>query len=228
MSSLCHNTQNSSTGDSLGRIAPGLTASKLCALADSDPHAVIDAIADGTAAAYADGEHAQTAYAKALGAAVGAAASNGCIDTIFDLVNRAIMKGGYSTEVVVGRALAMGTSEGADSATSQVLAKATAVVMCRGGETASACARAWAQAIKRDDNGCLVLVKAFAFAKASCGPGFATAQASATVFKQPLGVCKAPGFAGALTKGGRRWGPAGDSKSFDDSNNSNDDDKFFG
>lgn len=135
---------------------------------------------------------------------MGAASSNGCINEVFEVVNQAIIQGGYPTAVVVGRALALGSAGGAD----QVLAKATAVVMCKGGESASACARAWAQAIQLDTNGCLVLVQAFAQAKAQCGPGFATAQVQATVFRQPLGTCKAPGLT------------TGPSRSDDDDDNS--------
>jgi hypothetical protein len=178
----------------LERIAPGLTASGLCPLAKNNPQAAIDAIAQGSKAAYYNGQGAQNDYAQALGAAVVAAASNGCIDDVFEIVNQAIIKGGFPTEFVVGRALAAGTAQGVDSDTGEVLAKATAVVICKGGESASACARAWAQAIKMDSNGCLVLVKAYAHAKAQCGPGYATSQVKATVFKEPLGVCNAPGL----------------------------------
>ena len=181
-------------GDPLERIAPGLTASGLCPLAKTNPQAAIDAIAQGSKAAYYNGQGAQNDYAQAMGAAVGAAASNGCINEVFEIVNQAIIKGGFPTEFVVGRALAAGTAQGVDSETGEVLAKATAVVICRGGESASACARAWAQAIKMDSNGCLVLVKAYAHAKAQCGPGYATSQVKATVFKEPLGVCNAPGL----------------------------------
>lgn len=187
----------SAADESLELLAPGLKASGLCPLANSNPQAVIDAIAQGSNAAYNKGQNAQVEYAKAMGAAVGAAQANGCIDTVFELVNQAIIKGGYPTEVVVGRALALGTAKGVDSETGEVLAQATAVVICRGGESASACARAWSQAIKMDKNGCLVLVKAYAHAKAKCGPGYATNQVSATVFKEPLGVCKAPEFTSA-------------------------------
>jgi hypothetical protein len=41
-----------------------------------------------------------------------------------------------------------------------------------------------------DGNGCLVLVKAYAYAKARCGPGYATSQATSTVYKEALGYCK--------------------------------------
>jgi hypothetical protein len=163
-------------------------------LAKNNPQAAIDAIAQGSKAAYYNGQSAQNDYAQALGAAVVAASSNGCIDEVFQIVNQAIIKGGFPTEFVVGRALAAGTAQGVDSETGEVLAKATAVVICKGGESASACARAWAQAIKMDSNGCLVLVKAYAHAKAQCGPGYATSQVKATVFKEPLGVCNAPGL----------------------------------
>lgn len=198
-SSSCRSTATSSTttnpiqptgGGPLELIAPGLTEAGLCPLANSNPQAVINAIAQGATAAYNKGGNAPAAYADALGVAVGAAAANGCIDTVFELVNQAIMKGGYPVEVVVGRALAKGTAQGVDSATGEVLAKATAVVICRGGESASACARAWSQAIKMDGNGCLVLVKAYAYAKARCGPGYATSQATSTVYKEALGYCK--------------------------------------
>lgn len=150
----------------------------------------IDAIAQGATAAYNKGGDAPGAYAKALGAALGAAAGNGCIDAVFEIVNQAIIKGGYPVEVVVGRALAQASAQGVDSATGEVLAKATAVVICKGGESASACARAWTQAVKMDGNGCPVLIKAYAQAKAQCGPGYATSQTYASVYKEALVACK--------------------------------------
>lgn len=175
-------------------IIPGLTAAGICPLTQSNPQVVINAIATGSVAAFNQGTAAQTDYATALGAAISASATSGCIDTFLELVNKGIIIGGKPSEVVVGRALAKGAAGGVGSATGKVLATATAAVICRGGETASACARAWAQAIELDPNGCEVLVTAYAEAKASCGPGFATAQARSFVFIEPLGVCKAPDF----------------------------------
>lgn len=52
-------------------------------------------------------------------------------------------------------------------------------------------------------------MKAFASAKAKCGPGFATSQVKATVFKKPLGTCKAPGLT-SPTPGYTEGRPASD------------------
>jgi hypothetical protein len=93
----------------------------------------------------------------------------------------------------VGRALATGSAQGVG----EVLVTATATIICMGGEYASACARAWVEAIRLNSKGCLVLVKAFAQAKAQCGPGYATAQVKAATFTEPLGTCKAPGLGSA-------------------------------
>jgi hypothetical protein len=148
-------------------------------------------------AAFNRGAAAQAEYATALSAAISASATAGCIDNFLELVNKSVVIGGKPSEVVVGRALAKGAAGGVGSATGQVLATATAAVICRGGETASACARAWVQAIQLDPNGCEVLVTAFAEAKASCGPGFAMSQARSFVFTEPSGICKAPDFSTA-------------------------------
>ncbi|KAF6261812.1 hypothetical protein COO60DRAFT_724204 [Scenedesmus sp. NREL 46B-D3] len=88
--------------DPLGLIAPGLTAEALCPLVKSNPTAVINAIATGAIKAYDQGKDAIAAYASAMGAAVVAANSNGCINEVFEGVNQAIIKGGYKVEVVVG------------------------------------------------------------------------------------------------------------------------------
>lgn len=179
--------------DPLELIAPGLTAAKLCPLVKSNPQAVVDAIAAGASKAYDEGTKDQ--YAQALGAAVGAANDNGCINEVFDAVDQAIMKGGYKVEAVVGKALAIGVASGTAGA-GDVLAKATAVVICKGGEAASACARAWAQAIKIDPtNGCAVLETAWVYAKAFCSEGSAKTQVQSTFFEQPLGQCGMSEFA---------------------------------
>jgi hypothetical protein len=129
----------------------------------------------------------QKEYAEAMGAAVGAAKANGCIDELFEVVNQAIMRGGYKVEVVTGRALALGIAGGAG----QVLAQATAVVMCKGGASAVACAKAWAQAVQMDGMGCLFLVQAFSQARAECGPGFANSEEKTSIWTTPLGTCGA-------------------------------------
>jgi hypothetical protein len=157
------------------------------------PIAAIDvayAVAQGCRTAYSDGKRAQGKYAQALNAAISIAASNGCTNELFETINRAIILGGQPTEVVVGRALAAGSAQGAG----EVIVSATATIMCRGGEYASACARAWVEAIRLNSKGCLVLVKAFAQAKAECGPGYATSQVQAATFTEPLGTCRAPGL----------------------------------
>lgn len=168
---------------SLSMIAPGLTAKSLCPLVKSQPHTAIGALASGAARAYDLGQ--QKAYAEAMGAAVGAAKANGCINELFEVVNQAIIRGGYKVEVVTGRALVLGAAGGAG----QVLAQATAVVMCKGGASAVACAKAWAQAVQMDGMGCLFLVQAFSQARAECGPGFANSQAKTSIWKTPLGTC---------------------------------------
>lgn len=91
---------------------------------------------------------------------------------------------------VVGAALAASSAQGAGD----IIATATATIMCKGGAHASACAHAWVEAIRLNSKGCLVLVKAFAHAKAQCGPGFATSQVQAVTFTEPLGTCRAPGL----------------------------------
>lgn len=175
------------SADPLETIAPGLTASGLCPLVNSNPQAVIDAIAAGASQAYDQGTRDQ--YAAALGAAVVAANDNNCINQVFEAVNQAIIKGGFKVEAVVGKALALGVASGTAGA-GDVLAKATAVVICKGGESASACARAWAQAIQIDPtNGCAVLKTAYVYAKAFCSEGTAKTQVQSTYFMQPLGQC---------------------------------------
>lgn len=173
----------------LSRIAPGLTAKGLCPLIKSQPQTAIGALASGAARAYDLGQ--QKAYAEAMGAAVGAASDNGCVNELFEVVNQAIIRGGYKVEVVTGRALALGTAGGAGV----VLAQATAEVMCKGGASAVACAKAWAQAVQMDGMGCFYLVQAFSQARAECGPGFANSQAKTSIWKTPLGTCSAnPAF----------------------------------
>jgi hypothetical protein len=176
-------------------IAPGLTAKNLCPLVKSSPDIVIAAIASGAVKAYDQGSNAINAFAGAMGAAVGAASSNGCIDEVFEGVNQAIMKGGFKVEVVTGKTLAMGVAKGAASEGGEVLAKATAVVICRGGASASACAKAWNQAIKIDPkNGCAVLVKAYVHARAYCSAGKAYSNVQSTVYKETVGTCQAKGL----------------------------------
>lgn len=153
-----------------------------------NPQVAVDAIAQGSTTAYNNGN--PTSFAQALTAGVGAAASNGCTNDWFEIINQAIIDGGYPVEAVVGAALAAGSAQGAGD----VIVSATATIMCRGGEYASACARAWVEAIRLNAKGCLVLVKVFAQAKAQCGPGFATSQVQAATFTEPLGACRAPGL----------------------------------
>eukprot|EP00775_Hariotina_reticulata_P013677 gene13677-13799_t len=175
--------------DPLSLISPGLTAEQVCPLIKSQPDTAVGALASGAARAYDLGQ--QYAYAQAMGAAVGAANDNGCIDELFEVVNQAIIRGGYKVEVVTGRALALGIAGGSG----QVLAQATAVVMCKGGESAVACAKAWAQAVQMDGMGCFYLVQAFSQARAECGPGFANSQAKTSIWTTPLGTCGAgPAF----------------------------------
>lgn len=117
-------------------------------------------------------------------------------------------------EYVTGKALALGVAQGTASSGGQILAKATAVVICRGGKSASACAKAWNQAIKFDPvNGCAVLVQAFVHAKAYCSAGKAITQVQSTVFKYPLGECRAPGLDGDDTMNGGADGMAAGSAS---------------
>jgi hypothetical protein len=159
-------------------------------LVKSNPQAVIAAVSAGAIRAYDQGSDAINAFAGAMGAAVGAANSNGCINEVFEGVNQAIIMGGFKVEFVTGKALALGVAQGAASEGGEVLAKATAVVICRGGASASACAKAWNQAIKIDPtNGCAVLVKAYVHARAYCSAGKAYSNVQSTVFKEPIGTC---------------------------------------
>jgi hypothetical protein len=184
----------------LGLIAPGLTAAGLCPLVKSNPQAVIAAVASGAARAYDQGSNAINAFAGAMGAAVGAANSNGCINEVFEGVNQAIIMGGFKVEFVTGKALAMGVAQGVASEGGEVLAKATAVVICRGGASASACAKAWNQAIKIDPkNGCAVLVRAYVHARAYCSAGKAYSNVQSTVFKEPIGTCAPETLYGAAS-----------------------------
>jgi hypothetical protein len=153
-----------------------------------NPQVAVDAVTQGSTAAYNNGN--PSSFAQALTAGVGAAASNGCTNDWFEIINQAIVDGGYPVEAVVGTALAAGSAQGAGD----VIVSATATIMCRGGEYASACARAWVKAIRLNPKGCLVLVKAFAQAKAQCGPGYATSQVQAATFTEPLGTCRTPGL----------------------------------
>jgi hypothetical protein len=176
-------------------IAPGLTAQTLCPLVKSQPQVAINAIASGAIRAYDQGSEAIAAYAGAMGAAIGAANSNGCINEVFEGVNQAIILGGFKVEAVTGKALALGVAEGVASEGGEVLAKATAVVICRGGASASACAKAWNVAIKIDPkNGCAVLVKAYVHARSYCSEGKAYTNVQSTVYKETVGECSAQGL----------------------------------
>lgn len=161
----------------------------------SNPQAAVDAVAAGAIRAYDAGPAAVKAFAATMGDAVFAAEKNGCIDDLFEGVNQAILKGGEKVEYVTGKALALGVAQGTASSGGQILAKATAKVICRGGASASACAKAWNQAIKFDPiNGCAVLVQAYVHAQAYCTKGVAMTKVQSTVFKYPLGECRAPGL----------------------------------
>ena len=80
-------------------IVPGQTASGLCPLIIYSPQVAIAAIAKGSTTAYNNGQPAT--FAQALTAGVGAAASNGCTNNWFEIIDQAIIVGGHPVEVVV-------------------------------------------------------------------------------------------------------------------------------
>jgi hypothetical protein len=185
----------------------------------------INAIASGAIRAYDQGSEAIAAYAGAMGAAIAAASSNGCINEVFEGVNQAIILGGFKVEAVTGKALALGVAQGVASEGGEVLAKATAVVICRGGASASACAKAWNQAIKIDPkNGCAVLVKAYVHARSYCSEGKAYSNVQSTVYKETVGECSAQGLFNGYGSGSNggvaagSYGPQGSMSIYQGSN----------
>lgn len=99
----------------------------------------------------------------------------------------AISRGGASTKLAYGEAIATAIAQGGDS--KAAVAEATAAAFCEGGSTAQSWASAYAIALSKDSSGCLVLNEAKAMAQARCGAGAAESISKAEASSVVLGFC---------------------------------------
>jgi len=102
-------------------------------------------------------------------------------------VTDAISRGGPSTKLAYGEAIATAIAQGGDS--KAAVAEATATAFCEGGSTAQSWASAYAIALSKDASGCLVLNEAKAMAQARCGAGASEAFSKAEATSMVLGFC---------------------------------------
>jgi hypothetical protein len=151
------------------------------------------------------------AFADAAADAFVASKRRGAIKNYGLAVADAVASGGDYGKYTYGEAIAKAVASGGDG--QAAVAEATAEVFCAGDSMASAWSSAFAVALNRDQNGCLVLSQARAIATASCGGGafnsFADSDAKSTV----LGFCglfpdgAAPEFSFSGSNGGSNsWG----------------------
>jgi hypothetical protein len=78
-------------------------------------------------------------------------------------------------------------AQGGDS--KAAVAEATATAFCEGGSTAQSWASAYAVALSKDSQGCLVLNEAKAMARAKCGAAGAESVAKSEATSLVLGFC---------------------------------------
>jgi hypothetical protein len=169
-------------------IGQGVNAGTICTLSNSNP-AQLSALMS-VAATQAMSTGTVQAFAAGLVNGLLSAHQQGCRDNFFPAVGGAVAMGGAPTTTAVGMAFAMApgssvTPQGvATRSVQDVLASATANIICKGSSRTSGIAAAWNQAVAMHPSTCAALTMGLARSSIRC-----TASAATYGFSSPMNQC---------------------------------------